>query len=149
MEATITLLHVSSTCTRRPLIAPHPSSSSLYTIYALTANEDMLIKPMKNKANYKRPKVSDTSLKSSNEHDIKTRFDSEATKKCISNSNPKPTETSLSEKCPSPRPETLFDTRICSSVASQDPQTSLFACLVWHIGRLTQSNWHNFNHCTS
>ena len=55
----------------------------------------MLVKPMKNKEKYKTPKVSDKMLTSSIEHDIKTRFDNEATKKCISNSNPRPTETSF------------------------------------------------------
>ena len=94
-EATLAPLHVSSTCTRRPLTVPHPSSTPLYTIYAPTAKLEMLVKPMKNKEKYKTPKVSDTILTSSNEHDIKTRFDNEATKKCISNSNPKPTETSF------------------------------------------------------
>ena len=55
----------------------------------------MLVKPMKNKETYNNTKVSDTILTSSNEYDIKTRFDNEATKKCISNSNPRPTETSF------------------------------------------------------
>ena len=95
MEATLAPLHVSSTCTRRPLTVPHPSSAPLYTIYAPTAKLEMLVKPMKNKEKYKTPKVSDKMLTSSIEHDIKTRFDNDATKKCISNSNPKPTETSF------------------------------------------------------
>ena len=98
MEATLAPLHVSSTCTRRPLIAPHPSSTPIYTIYAPTAKLEMLVKPMKNKEKYKTPKVSDKMLTSSIEHDIKTRFDNDATKKCISNSNPKPTETSFFRK---------------------------------------------------
>ena len=46
----------------------------------------MLVKPMKNKEKYKTPKVSDEMLTSSIEHDIKTRFENDATKKCISKS---------------------------------------------------------------
>ena len=94
-ETTLAPLHVSSTCTRRPLTVPHPSSAPLYTIYAPTAKLEMLVKPMKNKEKYKTPKVSDTMLTSTNEHDIETRFGNEATKECISNSNPRPTETSF------------------------------------------------------
>ena len=95
MEVTLVSLHLSSTCTRRPLTVPHPSSTPLYTIYAPTTKLEMLVKPMKNKEKYKTPKVSDKMLTSSIEHDIKTRFDNDATKKCISTSNPKPAETSL------------------------------------------------------
>ena len=43
---------------------------------------------MKNKEKYKTPKVSDKMLTSSTEHDIKTRFDNDATTNCISNSKP-------------------------------------------------------------
>ena len=50
---------------------------------------------MKNKEKYKTPKVSDRMLTSNNEHDIKTRFNNDATKKCTSNSNPKPTKASI------------------------------------------------------
>jgi len=80
------------------LTIPHPSSTPLYTIYAPTAKLEMLVKPMKNKEKYKTPKVSDKMLTSSIEHDIKTRFDNDATKKSISNSNPKPTETALDKQ---------------------------------------------------
>ena len=66
----------------------------LYTIYTPTTKLEMLVKPMKNKKKYKTPKVNDNMLTSSIEHDIQTRFDNDATKKCISNSNPKPSETS-------------------------------------------------------
>ena len=70
------------------LTVPHPSLTPFYTIYAPTAKLEMLVKPMKNKEKYKTPKVSDKMLTSSIEHNIKTRFDNDATKKCISNSNP-------------------------------------------------------------
>ena len=147
MEAALALLHVSSTCARQPLTVPQPSSTPLYTIYAPTGKLEILVKPMKNKERYKTPKVSDKILTSSIEHDIKTRFGNDDTNNCIiSNSNPKPTEPHFSEKCPSPGPEAFFHTRIRSSVASQDPQTSLFASLVWHIRKLIQPNEHNFDH---
>ena len=95
MEAALALLHVSSTCARQPLTVPHPSSTPLYTIYAPTGKLEILVKPMQNKERYKTPKVSDKILTSSIEYDIQTRCDNDATKNCISNSNPKPAETSL------------------------------------------------------
>ena len=101
---------------------------------------------MKNKERYKTQKVTDTTLTSSIEHDIKTRFGNDDTKNCISNSNPKPTEPHFSEKCLSPRPEALFHSRKCTWVAAQGSQTCLIACLFWQIRRFVLSDAHSFEH---
>ena len=97
MEATLAPLHVSTTCTRRPLTVPHPSSAPLYTIYAPTAKLEMLVKPMKNKEKRKTPKVSDTMLTSSNKVNTKICFNNEAAKECTFDPNPCATKGSFFE----------------------------------------------------
>ena len=88
MKTTIALLQPSSTRTRRPLTATHPSFTPFHTVYASTAMLEMLVKPMKNEEIQKTHKMSDAILTSSNKNDDKTHFINEAAKKCIFHSMP-------------------------------------------------------------
>ena len=82
--------------------------------------------------------MSDTMLTSTNEQDITTRFGNEASKECISNSNARPRGTSFFEKVSLASARNIFwhpEMQLC---CLPNLQTSLFACLVWHIAKLDQ-----------
>ena len=81
MKDTTAPLHVSNTCTRRPLTVARHSRTPLYTNYAPIAKVEMTIKENSNRAKYKIQKENDTNLDSlpqRKHQEVRIEFESNA-----------------------------------------------------------------------